>query len=139
MSVGLAAAVAGFAVLLVLPPSGARGDLRLVGLPLLGLARWQVVGGRARVAAERRADAVIETCDGIAADLRAGQPPRTALEAAAREWDRVLRPGGRAVFLVAEKEALAAPLKARGWKATRQTRIRLLGQLCTMSVWEKPW
>lgn len=59
-------------------------------------------------------------------------------EAAAREWDRVLRPGGRAVFLVAERETLAAALKARRWKVTRQTRIRLLGQLCTMSVWEKP-
>ena len=59
-------------------------------------------------------------------------------EAAAAEWDRVLKPGGRAVFLVMEKEALRGPLVARGWKVTRQLRVRVLGLVTELSVWEKP-
>ncbi len=56
----------------------------------------------------------------------------------ARECDRVLRPGGRAVFLVAEQKALAGPLQGRGWTCTRQFRVRILGTLAVMSVWQKP-
>ncbi len=63
-------------------------------------------------------------------------PPLYA--AAAAEWDRVLRPGGRAVFLVMEQEALKAPLRARGWKPTRMLRVRVLGQPAVLSVWQKP-
>lgn len=59
-------------------------------------------------------------------------------EAAAAEWDRVLKPGGRAVFVVMEKKALADPLQARGWKMAREFRIRLLGQIAALSVWHKP-
>lgn len=58
--------------------------------------------------------------------------------AAAREWDRVLKPGGRAVLLVMEYDALRAPLRARRWAVTRQLKARLLGQPCVLSVWEKP-
>lgn len=54
------------------------------------------------------------------------------------EWDRVLRPGGRAVFIVMESVLLRDLLKERGWKATRQMRVRLLGQPTVMSVWQKP-
>ncbi len=56
----------------------------------------------------------------------------------AAECDRVLRPGGRAVFLVAEREALRQPLFLYGWAAQRQFRVQVLGQLATMSVWQKP-
>lgn len=59
-------------------------------------------------------------------------------EAAAREWDRVLRPGGRAVLLAMEHELLKRVLKAHRWSASRQTRVRLLGQPCVLSVWNKP-
>jgi 23S rRNA G2445 N2-methylase RlmL len=59
-------------------------------------------------------------------------------EAAAAEWDRVLRPGGRAVLLAMEQEGLKRAVQAHGWSATRQTRVRLLGQPCVMSVWQKP-
>jgi 23S rRNA G2445 N2-methylase RlmL len=58
--------------------------------------------------------------------------------AAAREWDRVLKPGGRAVLLVMEFDALQPPLRSRRWALTRQLKVRLLGQLCVMSAWEKP-
>lgn len=63
-------------------------------------------------------------------------PPLYA--AAAAEWDRVLRPGGRAVFLVMEEEALRTPLAAVGWQQTRGLPVRVLGQRAAVSVWRKP-
>lgn len=58
--------------------------------------------------------------------------------AAAAEWDRVLRPGGRAVLLVMEIELLRRVLEERGWKLVRRMRVRLLGQPTVLSVWHKP-
>jgi 23S rRNA G2445 N2-methylase RlmL len=57
---------------------------------------------------------------------------------AAAEWDRVLKPGGRAVFLVMESELLRKTLQAFRWSPTRQFRVRLLGQPTVLSVWQKP-
>ena len=59
-------------------------------------------------------------------------------EATAAEWDRVLRPGGRAVLLAMEQEGLKRILLSKGWSPARSLRVRLLGQLCVMSVWNKP-
>ncbi|VTU00031.1 rna methylase : RNA methylase OS=uncultured planctomycete GN=HGMM_F22C11C22 PE=4 SV=1: UPF0020 [Gemmataceae bacterium] len=59
-------------------------------------------------------------------------------EATAAEWDRVLRPGGRAVLLAMEQEGLKRILLEKGWSPARSLRVRLLGQLCVMSVWNKP-
>lgn len=59
-------------------------------------------------------------------------------EAAAAEWDRVLKPGGRAVLLAMESELLRGILQRRNWSPSRQLRIRLLGQPSVMSVWQKP-
>lgn len=53
------------------------------------------------------------------------------------ELDRVLRPGGMAVLLVANYGALRDAAKAVHWKAVRQLRVRVLGQWATMSVWRK--
>jgi len=58
--------------------------------------------------------------------------------AAAAEWDRVLRPGGRAVFLVMEQLTLRNVLKAHRWEPTRQFKVRVLGQPAFLSVWQKP-
>ena len=58
--------------------------------------------------------------------------------AAATEIDRVLRPGGRAVLLVAEAAALRAAARAAGWKALREVPVRVLGQAAVISVWRKP-
>ena len=63
-------------------------------------------------------------------------PPLYA--ACAREWDRVTRPGGRAVFLVMEQDALETPLQALGWKPTRKLKVRVLGQAAILSAWQKP-
>jgi 23S rRNA G2445 N2-methylase RlmL len=56
-------------------------------------------------------------------------------EAAAAEWDRVLRPGGRAVLLVMEQDVLRRILLSRGWSAARELKVRLLGQPTVLSVW----
>ena len=54
------------------------------------------------------------------------------------ECDRVLKPDGRATFLVAEQNWLAAATNRVGWSSQRQLRVRVLGQLATLSVWRKP-
>lgn len=54
------------------------------------------------------------------------------------ECDRVLKPGGRAVLLVSEADALHAPAVAAGWVLQRQLRVRLLGRPTTLGVWRKP-
>lgn len=80
----VAAAVAGGAL------AGGLDTRRIVlGLVAVGAAAAVAgeVGRRRRGArAERRADRVLAMCDGLAADLRAGQPPVSALTAAAADW-----------------------------------------------------
>jgi 23S rRNA G2445 N2-methylase RlmL len=53
------------------------------------------------------------------------------------EYNRVLRPGGRAVLLVADFPALTAAAAAVNWKGQRQLRVRVLGQPARLSVWRK--
>jgi 23S rRNA G2445 N2-methylase RlmL len=57
---------------------------------------------------------------------------------AMRECNRVLKPGGRAVFLVMENDALRNAIKPFDWQAIRQLRVEVLGQPATISVWQKP-
>ena len=54
------------------------------------------------------------------------------------EYDRVLRPGGRAVLLTSEARTLNDAARAVGWKSLRQVKLRVLGQLAVLSVWRKP-
>ena len=58
--------------------------------------------------------------------------------AAVREFNRVLRPGGRAVLLVSESDALRDAVGPHRWQPTRQLRIEVLGQPAAISVWQKP-
>lgn len=54
------------------------------------------------------------------------------------EYDRVLAPGGKAVFLVSEGQILfdaAAPLAH--WRRVRLVRVQVLGQSALISVWRK--
>lgn len=55
-----------------------------------------------------------------------------------REFDRVLRPGGQAVLLVSDAEALVSAAAPLGWKAKKRTRVLVLGQMAQLSVWRKP-
>jgi 23S rRNA G2445 N2-methylase RlmL len=56
----------------------------------------------------------------------------------ANEWDRVLKPGGRAVLLVAEQEPLRDAVRRFGWESARELKVRVLGQPAVLSVWQKP-
>jgi 23S rRNA G2445 N2-methylase RlmL len=59
-----------------------------------------------------------------------------------REYDRVLRPGGRTVLLVADvgllRDAIRAGEPPLAWQALRQVPVRVLGQRAVVSVWRKP-
>lgn len=54
------------------------------------------------------------------------------------EYDRVLRPGGRAVLLVGDFGTLKDAVRPAGWKLLRQLRVRVLGQPAVLTVWRKP-
>jgi 23S rRNA G2445 N2-methylase RlmL len=58
--------------------------------------------------------------------------------AALHEYDRVLRPGGRAVLLAADAAALRTSARAVRWEELRELRVRVLGQPATVGVWKKP-
>jgi 23S rRNA G2445 N2-methylase RlmL len=54
------------------------------------------------------------------------------------EMDRVLRPRGKAVLLVAEAQALKAAIHPVGWKQERFLPVRVLGQRAVIMVYRKP-
>jgi tRNA (guanine6-N2)-methyltransferase len=53
------------------------------------------------------------------------------------EWDRVLKPGGRAVLLVADPQPLLDAIQPVAWSAQKQYRVRVLGLPAHISVWRK--
>jgi len=55
-----------------------------------------------------------------------------------REAQRVLKPGGKAVYLTADIEVLREAIEAVEWTPLRQTRVIVLGQQATLGVWQKP-
>lgn len=57
--------------------------------------------------------------------------------AAVREWNRVLKPSGRAVLLVGDPQPLLEAIRPVGWSAQRQYRLRMLGLPAFLSVWRK--
>jgi 23S rRNA G2445 N2-methylase RlmL len=58
--------------------------------------------------------------------------------AMAREYDRVLRPGGQAVLLASDARSLREAAGAVGWRAARTVQVRILGQPASISAWRKP-
>lgn len=54
-----------------------------------------------------------------------------------REMNRVLRPGGKAVLIVADTDALRAAVERVGWKQQRQVRLRMLGQRAVIGLYLK--
>lgn len=52
-------------------------------------------------------------------------------------YDRVLRPGGRAVLLVGDLTPLKEAAHALGWKMLKHYRVRVLGQQAVLTVWRK--
>lgn len=57
--------------------------------------------------------------------------------AAAKEMDRVLRPKGKAVLLVAEAAALKDAIRPLEWKQERFVPVRVLGQRAVIMVYRK--
>jgi tRNA (guanine6-N2)-methyltransferase len=58
-------------------------------------------------------------------------------KSAAWEWNRVLKPGGRAVVLVSDMDALREAIKPYDWQPQRQLKVRVLGQPAVLGVWQK--
>jgi 23S rRNA G2445 N2-methylase RlmL len=81
--------------------------------------------------------------DGIASNppfgVQLGEPEEMAplYRRMLREYDRVLRPGGKAVLLVADLGALKEAGRKVGWKLRRTVHVRVLGQRATMTLWKK--
>jgi 23S rRNA G2445 N2-methylase RlmL len=57
--------------------------------------------------------------------------------AAVHEYDRVLRPGGRAVLLAADSATLNAATRAVGWQPVRELKVRVLGRPARIGVWRR--
>jgi tight adherence protein B len=91
---------------------GSQVVLAVVALAVVAAAARDHGRRRQVAAAERRADLVLASCEGLASDLRAGQPPLTALAAAADDWPE-LAPAAAAARLGADVPAALRALAAR--------------------------
>jgi 23S rRNA G2445 N2-methylase RlmL len=54
------------------------------------------------------------------------------------EYERVLKPRGKAVLLVSDLPVLRDAIAAVCWRSERTLRVRVLGQAAVISVWRKP-
>lgn len=77
---------------------GSRVVLGLVAVAVGAALSRELNRRRQRAEAERRADQVLAMCDGLASDLRAGQPPVTALAAAVDDWPELAPVAAAAAF-----------------------------------------
>jgi len=123
------------------------GTHLVVGLIALGVvaAVSRELVRRRRVAdADQRAARLLSACEGLAADLRAGQPPVAALEAAAEEWPE-LAPAAAAARLGADVPAALRALSRRpgaaqarvvaaAWQVAHRTGAGLAGALGAAAV-----
>jgi 23S rRNA G2445 N2-methylase RlmL len=111
----------------------AAANLRAAG-PSWQLARWDA----------RRLSLPAASVDRVVTNppfgVQLGEPEEIGplYRAIVAEADRVLRPGGRAVFLVATPALLHPPATAAGWRSQRRVRLRVLGRPADLSVWRKP-
>ena len=112
--------------------AAATTNLRKVGPTLL--ARWD----------SRRLPLGDESVERIVCNPPFGKQLSTPEEivplyvSASREWNRVLKPGGRAVLLVSDAAVLEDALKPWGWQASRKYKVEILGNGAAISVWNKP-
>jgi tRNA (guanine6-N2)-methyltransferase len=111
----------------------AAGNLRAAG-PGWRLARWDA---RRLPLADASADRIVTNPP---FGVQLGDPADIVplYRAVVAEADRVLRPGGRAVFLVGTGALLQPAATNVGWRAQRRVRLRVLGQPAELSVWRKP-
>jgi 23S rRNA G2445 N2-methylase RlmL len=97
------------------------------------LARWDV---RRLPIANESVDRVI-TNPPFGKQLLPGEVLAPLYTRLVSECDRVLKPGGRAVFLVGEASTLLAAVQPVGWAVQKQFRVRILGLPAFVSVWRK--
>ncbi len=109
----------------------AGANLRKVGRPLL--ARWDATR---LPLADQSVDRIVSNPP-FGKQLGRPEDVGPLYRRALAEYDRVLRPGGRAVLLVSEYGLLKEAARAVGWKPQRQVRVRVLGQPAVISVWRK--
>lgn len=109
----------------------ASSNLRRIGRPFL--ARWDA----------RRLPLADASLDCIVSNPPFGKQLSTPEEIVplyrrmVRDYDRVLKPGGRAVLLVSELDPLKEATKKVGWKRERLFHVRVLGQNAVISAWKK--
>jgi tRNA G10 N-methylase Trm11 len=111
----------------------AAANLRIAGSGWR-LARWDA---RRLPLADASADRIV-TNPPFGVQLGEPEEIEPLYRAVVAEADRVLRPGGRAVFLVGTGALLQPAAAAAGWRAQRRVRLRVLGQPAELSVWRKP-
>lgn len=128
--VGWAVALAGLTVAVVLLPGRTVTLLAVVGLTAVALARlWR--RRRRRLQATCEAGRVLESCEQLAAELGAGQPPGTALQRVASDW-AALTPAAEAFVLGADVPAVLREVACRpgagdlrvlaaGWQVAHRT------------------
>jgi tRNA (guanine6-N2)-methyltransferase len=111
----------------------AAANLRATG-PGWRVARWDA---RRLPLADRSVDRVITNPP---FGVQLGEPEEIGplYRAVVAEADRVLKPGGRAVFLVGTGALLQPPAAGAGWRSQRRVRLRVLGRPAELSVWRKP-
>ncbi|MBY0231287.1 MAG: methyltransferase domain-containing protein [Gemmataceae bacterium] len=116
-----------------------RGAVRDAGQNLMrlgeiGLARWDA---RHLPLEPRSIDHVVSNPP-FGKQLASPEEVVPLYRAMVREYDRVLKPGGQAVLLTADADALREACEAVGWKGKRRLRVLVLGQMATLGVWRKP-
>ncbi len=109
-------------------------DINLRRLPPALLARWDA----------RRLPLADGSVDRVVSNPPFGKQLSTPEEivplyrAMVAEYNRVLKPGGRAVLLVGDLGQLDRAARAAGWQSQRRLDVRILGQHAGISVWRKP-
>jgi 23S rRNA G2445 N2-methylase RlmL len=109
----------------------AGANLRRLGRPLL--ARWDA----ARLPlADQSVDRIVSNPP-FGKQLSSPEEVGPLYRRVLPEYDRVLRPQGKAVLLVSDLSALRTAASQVGWKRETQLRVRVLGQPAALTVWRK--
>jgi tRNA (guanine6-N2)-methyltransferase len=105
----------------------------LIRFEAMRLARWDA---KHLPLSDHTVDCIISNPP-FGVQLKPSEGLRSFYRRVMNELDRVLRPGGRAILLVGDFDALKEAAAGINWKLARQLEIRILGQLSTLALWQK--